>query len=220
MQAAALQDKLRNAREQLPEAHAVRLHRAVSWFHCAETQKDNLDLQFVALWIAFNACYSIDEEKHQSIGERDNFQRFMHKLAKHDVTQKIHTTLMQTYSGSIRTLISNQYVFAPFWEAQRLVANQQKDTTEWKTRFDKASKAALLFLMDKKVPELLGVVLDRLYVLRNQLMHGGATWNSQVNRQQVKDGCSIMLTLMPIIISTMLEANEENWGDIFYPVVK
>ncbi|MEZ5435662.1 MAG: HEPN domain-containing protein [Pseudomonadales bacterium] len=220
MTTSILQEKLRNLRENMPEAHAVRLHRAISWLLCAEEQKNNHDLQFISLWIAFNACYSIDEEKHQSIGERDTFQRFMHKLVKHDKAGTLHQTLMQTYSGSIRTLISNQYVFAPFWEAQRLLANHQKDTTEWKTRFDKASKTALLFLMEKKVPELLGVVLDRLYVLRNQLMHGGATWNSQVNRQQVKDGCSIMLTLMPIIISTMLEANEENWGEIFYPVVK
>ena len=66
---------------------------------------------------------------------------------------------------------------------------------------------------------MLGVVLDRLYVLRNQLMHGGATWNSKVNRQQVKDGCSIMMTLMPAIIETMMGAKDEDWGEIFYPVV-
>jgi hypothetical protein len=101
-----------------------------------------------------------------------------------------------------------------------MLANNQKDTTDWKSRFDKASKTAMMFLMEKKVPELLGVVLDRLYVLRNQLMHGGATWNSKINRQQVKDACSIMLTLMPLIIAAMMEANDENWGEIFYPVVK
>jgi hypothetical protein len=107
-----------------------------------------------------------------------------------------------------------------FGKLSGMLANNQKDTTDWKSRFDKASKTAMMFLMEKKVPELLGVVLDRLYVLRNQLMHGGATWNSKINRQQVKDACSIMLTLMPLIIATMMGANDENWGEIFYPVVK
>jgi hypothetical protein len=66
----------------------------------------------------------------------------------------------------------------------------------------------------------LGVVLDRLYVLRNQLIHGGATFQSQVNRQQVVDGCNMLAVLMPIIIEIMLEARDDDWGPIFYPVIK
>lgn len=219
MNAAELQEQLRSIRAELPEPHAVRLHRAVSWLACAEAQQENPDLQFISLWIAFNACYSVDEERPQFLGERDVFQRFTHKLAKHDASSRIHQCLMNTYTGPVRTLISNQYVFAPFWEAQRLIGGNQPDTTDWQPRFEKASKTAMMFLMEKKVPELLGVVLDRLYVLRNQLMHGGATWNSKVNRQQVKDGCSIMLTLMPAIIETMMAAKDEEWGEIFYPVI-
>lgn len=219
MNAATLQEQQRTLRNTIPEPLAVRLWRATSWLACAEAQADNLDLQFISLWIAFNACYSIDEERHQSLGERDAFQRFAHKLTKHDTQNAIHTCLMNTFSGPVRTLISNQYVFAPFWESQRLVSNHKPDNTDWKNRFDKASKTAMMFLMEKKVPELLGVVLDRLYVLRNQLMHGGATWNSKVNRQQVKDGCSIMMTLMPLLITIMTAATKEDWGEVFYPVI-
>lgn len=220
MIAATLQAQQRAIRDTLPEPHAVRLWRASSWLACAEAQQGNPDLQFISLWIAFNACYSVDEERPQSIGERDVFQRFTHKLAKHDNSNRIYQCLMNTYSGPVRNLISNQYVFAPFWEAQRLISNGQTDTTDWQARFEKSSKTAMTFLMEKKIPELLSVVLDRLYVLRNQLMHGGATWNSKVNRQQVKDGCSIMMTLMPLIIETMLGAKDEEWGEVFYPVVK
>ena len=46
---------------------------------------------------------------------------------------------------------------------------------------------------------VLSIVFDRLYVLRNQLVHGGATWNSQVNRQQLRDGVAILGTLVPLI---------------------
>lgn len=31
-------------------------------------------------------------------------------------------------------------------------------------------------------------LLRRLYVLRNQLVHGSATWNSSANRAKVRDG--------------------------------
>ena len=34
-------------------------------------------------------------------------------------------------------------------------------------------------------------------MLRNQLMHGGASYQSQVNRQQVTDGAHILSFLLP-----------------------
>ena len=66
----------------------------------------------------------------------------------------------------------------------------------------------------------LGVVFNRLYTLRNQMMHGGATWNSSVNRHQLRDGTNLLGKLVPIIISLMLENPRTLWGDACYPVVK
>ena len=66
---------------------------------------------------------------------------------------------------------------------------------------------------------VLAVIFDRLYVLRNQLMHGSATWNSSVNRDQVRDSASILGQLVPAIISIMLDSSSEVWGDPRYPVV-
>jgi len=75
------------------------------------------------------------------------------------------------------------------------------------------------FLSVKNVEGLLEVVLDRLYTLRNQLMHGGSTFKSDVNRSQVKDGNNMLKLLVPIVIEIMLINKDENWGDIYYPVV-
>ena len=44
------------------------------------------------------------------------------------------------------------------------------------------------------------MLFDRLYVLRNQLVHGGATWNSSVNRGQVKAGAEILAFLVPVFV--------------------
>lgn len=212
----ALKEKLRASRDSLPEPHAVRLHRALSWLKCAEEQVENPDLQYISLWIAFNACYGVDEEKERALGERDVFQRFVQKLVQHDRQKKIYKCLWDQFSGPVKALIKNPYVFQPFWEAQQ----KGGDASIWKPRFEKSSTAAMNFLARQQVPELLSVVLDRLYVLRNQLMHGGATYQSQVNREQVRDGCRMLVVLMPLIIEIMLEAKDEDWGDIYYPVVK
>lgn len=75
-------------------------------------------------------------------------------------------------------------------------------------------------VMNNQTQVVLSIVFDRLYVLRNQLVHGGATWNSQVNRGQVSDGARILGTLVPIIIGLMIDHPELDFGEILYPVVK
>ena len=70
------------------------------------------------------------------------------------------------------------------------------------------------------LPALLAVVFDRLYVLRNQIIHGGSTWNSSVNRRQVQDGVSVLSWLLPIFIDIMMDNPKQDWGKPFYPVVE
>jgi hypothetical protein len=73
--------------------------------------------------------------------------------------------------------------------------------------------------MGKDTARVLAIVFDRLYVLRNQLVHGGATWNSGVNRQQVKDGAAILGTLLPLLLDLMITHPAQDHGEILYPVV-
>ena len=63
-------------------------------------------------------------------------------------------------------------------------------------------------------------VFVRLYTLRNQLMHGGATWNSSVNRAQVRDGRALLARVLPVMLGVMMDKSERFEGQPFYPVVK
>ncbi len=74
-------------------------------------------------------------------------------------------------------------------------------------------------LIDLRVP-LPDFVFDRLYVLRNQLVHGGSTCNSGVNRALVRDGAAIPAFLMPVFVDLILENPHEDWGRPSYPVVE
>jgi hypothetical protein len=209
-----LKQLLKSKRDGFSTIHGTRLHRALSWLNCAAKQQDDVDLQLISLWIAFNACYAIDQGGSESLAERFAFQRFVEKLVSHDQDKKIYACLWQTYSGPVKALIKNPYVYSGFWQAKREDVNSEN----WRNEFDQLSVSALNHLSRQNVPELLGIVLDRLFVLRNQLIHGGATYASQINREQVEDGAQLLSSLVPIMIEIILNGEQEDWGNIYYPV--
>ena len=196
-----------------PEALAVRLHRAISWLKCAEENTANNDMQFISLWVSYNACYAIDDKSELDLTERKQFNDFISKLVLHDHENRFFTLLWNKFSGPVRLIIENQFIYKPFWEAQR------GKSVNWKKLFDQSNKNANRFLSKNEVGKLIELVLDRLYTLRNQIIHGGATYKSKVNRTQVRDACNILKMLIPIIIDIMIENRKENWGEIYYPVV-
>ena len=212
----ALKATLREKRDDMSQAHATRLHRALSWLACAAKQEDDADLMFISLWVSFNACYAVDEGGSESLAERFAFQRFVEKITSLDTDKKIYACLWQTYSGPVKALIKNPYVYHGFWAAKRL----HVDNNDWAKAFDQSSVSALNHLSRQNVPELLAIVLDRLFVLRNQILHGGATYQSKLNREQVNDGTQLLIALMPIVIEIMLNTPDEDWGHIYYPAVK
>ena len=213
MEAKKLKALLKSSREHLNLAHAVRIHRAISWLKCAEDIKDNLDLQYISLWISFNSSYAV-LAKGELLSERDSFGEFIKKLVKHDVEKRIFHLLWNQFSGPVRLLIENKYVFKPYWDFHR------GDIKDWKKLYDKSVLDSMKFLSAQNVEGLLEVVLDRLYTLRNQLMHGGATFKSEINRSQVKDGNNMLRLLIPIVIEIMLLNHQEDWGEIYYPVIE
>ncbi|MBZ0223879.1 MAG: hypothetical protein K8F35_12720 [Dokdonella sp.] len=200
-----------------PERHAepqrVRLHRAISWLHRAELEEEDFDARFIFLWIAFNAAYA--KEFGHDENERGRLAHFIEALLGADGGKRLHQLVFGQFSGPIRTLIENKFVFEPFWKALR----EHDSSGRWEEKFTASKKLALASVMAGNTAIVLSIVLDRLYVLRNQLVHGGATWNSSANRAQVKDGAAIMMAVIPLILDLMLDHPEVDFGDILYPVV-
>lgn len=198
---------------------ALRVHRALSWLQRAEQQAGlaDRDGEFIFLWIAFNAAYATEIDERYRLNEQATFRAFLQKLADLDAERGRFADLVWTeFSGSIRILLDNPYVFQDFWSFQ----NGSMPEEEWKRRFADAKKVAKLALRNRETVTVLGVVLSRIYTLRNQLMHGGATWNSAVNRDQIRDCTNLMGKLVPLVIEVMLDHPEALWGDACYPVVE
>ena len=113
-------------------------------------------------------------------------------------------------------LMENRYVFNPFWQFHNGVDGYEN----WKERFYTSSCSFTKSFQAGDASRVLTFVFDRLYVLRNQLVHGGSTWNSGVNRAQVRDGAAILGFLMPVFVDIMMDNPADAWGKPFYPVVE
>lgn len=210
-----LKQRHRALRDGYPASLNLRVHRALSWLQRAEMADDD-DGRFIFLWIAFNAVYACEIDDRYGLSEQATFMAFLEKLCGLDSEKRIGSLVWQEFAGSIRVLLDTPFVFQGFWDYQAGKLSEE----EWQTRFAKGKKVAQLALAGGKTPALLGVVLNRLYTLRNQLIHGGATWNGKVNRKQLRDCTQLLGKLLPVIIELMLDHPEIEWGPACYPVVE
>ncbi|MDR2195776.1 MAG: hypothetical protein LBE50_04135 [Gallionellaceae bacterium] len=210
-----LKQRHRLVRETEPEDLRLRIHRALSWLKRAE-QADDQDGRFIFLWIAFNAAYAQEISDDNYLSQQAAFKTFLEKLCGMDKKKRIDALVWQEFSGSIRTLLDNPYVFEIFWQFKR----GKMPESEWKERFANGKKAAQSALASSNTAALLGITFNRIYTLRNQLMHGGATWGGGINRDQVRDCTKLLGKLVPIIIELMMDNPNTLWGEACYPVVE
>lgn len=211
---ADLKQRHRQERDAQPTDLRLRLHRALSWLHRAE-QADDPDGRFVFLWIAFNAAYAREIGDAERLSEQQAFKDFLQQICELDTGKRIDALVWQEFSGSIRALLDNPHVFQSFWDWR----NGKLSETDWEERFTAGKQRAAFALKSGRTPMLLGVVFNRIYTLRNQLMHGGATWDGATNRAQLKDCARLMEKLVPLIVETMMDNPQAEWGQAVYPVV-
>jgi hypothetical protein len=209
-----LKAKQRLIRDTFETPLTLRVHRALSWMGRAEREVDDSDVKFILLWIAFNAAYAgtIDDAP---LGERESFRRFFECLLELDSEHRIYSAVWDRFSNEIRLLLRNKYVFAPFWARQ----NNVPGNADWGQRLEASHRAVASAMAARDTGRIVSVVFDRLYVLRNQLIHGGATWQSSVNRDQVRDGAAVLGWLVPVFIDIMMDHPERGWDMPHYPVV-
>ena len=193
----------------------LRVHRAISWIGRAENETDDADAAFVFYWIAFNSAYARDILETHDVGERTRFGEYFRTLVNLDTDRRIFDAVWRTFAGPIRVLLDNQYAFQPFWNNRNGVPGFEG----WEASFEASKRGARLALADSDTGTVLSILFDRLYVLRNQIIHGGATWNSSQNRDQVRDGARIVGFLIPVFIDVMMDNLNHDWGPPYYSIV-
>ena len=213
-------DELRNSYDNapttLPPETKTRLRRALSWLEKARHQheEEDFDGAFVFFWIAFNAMYGTLDTDGKVAADTKIRNEFLVQLVWLDEEGAIYNTLWTLFSDQVRQLLKNQYVFQEYWDYTSGV----EAAKSWKTKLNQSNKKAQKAIGERRrVKDLVAIVFERLYTLRNQLMHGAATYQGSLNRQQVRDGANILNYLVPRVFLIILKNDQENWGEIIYP---
>ena len=213
--ASALIAKAEQRSDEMPETLSLRLHRALSWLKRAEPEKDDADVSFVLHWISFNAAYAREVDADAE-SELDRLRAYFTSLVSLDLGKRIRNAVIEQYRDGIIQLLGNRYVFAPFWRH----FNGEAGFENWATYFAKEKRDVVFDLDRGNTQRVLFTLFKRLYVLRNQILHGSATWKGRVNREQIQHGEAILRTLVPIFIEIMLANPQHGWGEPRYPVVE
>ena len=259
----ALRDKFEKLDAKLKksdEDHPLRrrLRRSLSWLERADSRKLDDDVRYIFLWVAFNAAYADDDrDTRDGVNERKRHKRYFKKLMEKDHSH-IYNVFRSEIKDSILSLVENKYVFQGFWnflDKGWFNEDNWRESREGKSFESDCEKVRGLLGSGKHLGSMrvafrevdiasrddttciLVILFERLYVLRNQIMHGSATshtWSdpknsesrerststeaSSLNRSQVEQGARIMKFLMPLFLDIMMDHPEEFWGNIPYPV--
>ena len=134
------------------------------------------DDAFIFYWIAVNAAYAKDikdirEDRFSKDGLQDHeiLRSYFWELLRRDGERKLNAAVCGKLSTPIQGLSANQYVFRQFWRYE-----------DWKISFESSKAKAKRAYQNGDTNVILNTLFDRLYVLRNQLVHGGATWKSKM----------------------------------------
>lgn len=201
-------------RDQEPDHPTIlRIHRACSWLQRVEDIADDqdIDLTLMGQWIAFNALYSSwDSETRQPNADRQSWRVFIDRILKLDADGQL-ASVLQEHKQLVSSILEDAYLSNYFWE---------DPTPKQASKSKKAMYESATWYIEGNWTLLLDRLLERIYLLRCQLMHGAATFGGRLNRTASRR-CSIMLGhLLPAIIIVISDhGSDEDWGETCYPPI-
>ena len=187
-----------------------RMRRALSWLKRAEQDTNDPHAGFIFYWISLSAGYSPDFE---GIGTKEAALQYKYfsMITACDSQSLISDLVWQKRQVEIKRLLKNKFIYRPFWETPDPVTD-----VSWKSSFREQGRQIDTAFENQNTAKVLRILFGRLYVLRNQLVHGNATWNGRRNRPQVEDGHKIISKLQPLFLLMMLNNPTLNWGKVSF----
>ena len=192
---------------------AVRFHRACSWLDQSE-QLDagqEPDTVLIQQWVALNALYGQwDADAREPGPERAAWKVFLERILSIDETSEIRSVLVE-HKQLVVAILENAYLNRYFWE----------DPTEpSKSRHTKGRFRAHSWYVENRWLMIAEQLLDRIYLLRCQVVHGASTYGSRLNRDALKHCTTMMRLMIPAILQVWVHHGaDEDWGPLCYPPV-
>lgn len=190
--------------------HPLRIHRAISWGKAAE-KAEGLDEKFIFYWISLNAVYSDDNLKSEP--ERTVRKEFFKKISEIDKENTVKNALYDI-QNQLRVFVDNNYIHEDYWKSENGEITKEQFEQRKLNIFNKIYSG---LVDDEYEVEVLDYLFALMAILRNQIFHGLATYNSSVNREQVHSGEIILERLLPLLVEIVTKHDEIDWGKTCYP---
>lgn len=191
----------------------VRFHRACSWWQRIEEAEAGADLDVVLTcqWIAFNTLYGQwDVSRCEPVPDRESWRRYTSRILALDKDERLSENLI-THKKLVISILDDAYLGNYFWRAPSQARARQ--TTKQK-------RASGLWYAEKRWDFILESLLDRIYLLRCQLVHGASTYNSHLNRISLRHCSTMMALLIPSMMLVLADHGaDEDWGIMCYPPI-
>ncbi|HWB00109.1 MAG TPA: hypothetical protein VG713_16560 [Pirellulales bacterium] len=192
--------------------YQVRVHRALSWYGRALDQDAEVqpDGRLIFGWIAFNALYgSWDPASGIPVRDGEAWKAFLGELMQIDHEGLLGAELERS-RPEILGLLENQFLDPRFWRDPQRSGSFRK-------RYHEAQS----LYAEQRWHDLLILAIERVYVLRGQIVHGAATHGSQLNRKTLGQ-CSVVLErLLPVILRLVVHNRiDDRWPPLCYPPIE
>lgn len=183
-----------------------RVSRALSWYQRSE-DSDIDDENLIYSFIAFNALYS-----QNNIEDKAARQEFWKKLQN---SEKKHYLFEQAskIEEVIKNILSLWYLSFSYWNDTGGYAEKSKKLQK---EADNAKNITRGQIRRQDVTPL-RLSVDRIHLLRNQVLHGMAAYKDSYNRTQVKICAGFLHSLTGRLIRIVIEDDKQFWGKVSYP---
>jgi len=193
----------------------IRFHRACSWIARVEQIEAGGDdeLALILRWIAFNALYGKwDEQEREPFRDSVCWREFVTRLLQLDLKTGYIAMVLRENKPLVMSIFEDQYLSRFFWEEPGEVRARKSK----RIKFD-----AQTWYLEGRWTVIVDRLLERIYLLRSQLVHGAATYNGALNRTAVRR-CQLMLghLLTTFMLVWIDHGAEEDWGLMCYPPMR
>jgi hypothetical protein len=122
------------------------------------------------------------------------------------------STVLTGHKQLVLALLDDKYLSSFFW---------QEPTEKRGAQSRKAKFSAQTWYLEKRWALILENTVERIYLIRCQLVHGAATHGGQLNRDSLRH-CSQMLGhLLPALLMVFIDHGaDQDWGTMCYPPLR
>ena len=173
---------------------------------------------FIFWWIALEAGYAREGSQGEASGSREDMKAFIHLAMRKRIRGESWSGTLDRVKDSAIALIELPPASQCYWRSGRAqpvawegefrkeVEGAKRDLQSAISSNFRAMRQILLFLLRR-----------RLYVVRNQIFHGGSSLDRSYGRPQVELGVDLLSAMVPKFCGIISSHQDVDWGPVPYP---